>query len=315
MNISTNKTMSVVCWPLIKVCEWMGRNMPSTLVRIRFFAKFKRLPRLKNPVDLNEKILWMKLYSDTSRWTELADKYKVRQYLEKMGLCRYLVKLYGKWNKAEDVDFSKLPESVIFKVNNGDGKGTNKIVHNVHTADQEGLRNLFHKWLTRKNIGDLSAEPHYKHMTPCIIAEELLPIPKIAMGGGKSLIDYKIWCINSKPTYVWTCSDRDEDGGGANVMTYDLDWNAHPEFSVFTHEYRHGNLLPKPENLEEMLSVAAKLSKGFPILRVDMYNIDGQIYFGELTFTSQGGMMDFYTQDFLKELGEKADISKIKRKR
>ncbi len=115
--------------------------------------------------------------------------------------------------------------------------------------------------------------------------------------------------------YIWTCSDRDEDGGGADVMTYDLNWSAHPEFSVFTSEYRHGKLLPKPSNLDEMLSVAAQLSKEFPILRVDMYNIDGRIYFGELTFTSQGGMMDFYTQEFLDMLGEKADISSIKKVR
>lgn len=148
-------------------------------------------------------------------------------------------------------------------------------------------------------------------MAPCIIAEEVLKLPE----GAHSLTDYKIWCINGKPIYIWTCSDRDEDGGGADVMTYDLDWNAHPEFSVFTSEYRQGKILPKPNNLEEMLSVATQLSKGFPILRVDMYNIEGQIYFGELTFTSQGGMMDFYTQEFLSILGEKADISSIARVR
>lgn len=309
MNISTNKTMSVICWPLIKLCEWMGRNTPETLVKIRFYAKFKRWPHLKNPKDLNEKILWQKLYADSSRWTELADKYLVRQYVEKLGLGKYLVNIYGKWDRAEDVDFDSLPESVIFKVNNGDGKGTNQIVKDVKNADKKKLRQLFHEWLTRKHIGELAAEPHYKKMRPCIIAEEVLKIPE----GSHSLIDYKIWCINGKPLYIWTCSDRDEDGGGADVMTYDLAWNAHPEYCVFTSEYRHGKLLPKPQNMDEMLDVAEKLSMGFPILRVDLYNIDGKIYLGELTFTSQGGMMDFYTQEFLLHLGEKADISNIKR--
>lgn len=303
--------MSTICWPVIKVCEWMGRHNPELLVSIRFYAKFKRFPRLKNPADLNEKILWQKLYADISKWTELADKYKVRKYLEDLGLGKYLVKLYGKWDKADDVDFSKLPVNLIFKVNNGDGKGTNLIVKDLPKANKDNLRAIFHKWLTRKDIGDLSAEPQYKHMPPCIIAEELLPLPK----GAHSLTDYKIWCINGKPLYVWTCSDRDDDGGGADVMTYDLEWNPHPEFSVFTSEYRHGKILPKPKNLEEMLVLASKLSQGFPILRVDLYNIDGIIYFGELTFTSQGGMMDFYTQDFLDMMGKKADISKIKKVR
>jgi hypothetical protein len=103
--------------------------------------------------------------------------------------------------------------------------------------------------------------------------------------------------------------------GGADVMTYDLNWNAHPEFSVFTAEYRHGKPLGRPQNLNEMLDVARTLSKGFPILRVDLYNIEGKIYFGELTFTSQGGMMDYFKQDFLLQLGHKADISNLKRVR
>lgn len=311
MNISTNKTMSAICWPLIKVCEWMGRHTPTTLVKIRFFAKFKRFPNLKEPKDLNEKILWLKLYSDVSGWVELADKYRVRAYVGKLGLGDTLVKFYGKWDDENDIDFSALPDNLIFKVNNGDGKGTNLIVRNLSSADKTALKRQFHTWLNRKAIGDLSAEPQYKLMKPCIIAEELLEIPN----GAKTLTDYKIWCLNGVPKYVWICTDRDDDGGGASVMTYDLGWNAHPEFSVFNSEYRHGDLLPKPKNLDRMLEIAASLSQGFPILRVDLYNIEGKIYFGELTFTSQGGMMDFYTQDFLNKLGEMADISKIRKVR
>ncbi len=309
MNISTNKTMSTLCWPIIKICEWMGRHTPTALVKIRYFAKFRRFPNLKTPKDLNEKILWLKLYSDTSRWVELADKYRVRKYVESLGLGDNLVKLYGKWDNENDIDFEDLPNEVIFKVNNGDGKGTNHIVRDLRNADKKELRDLFHQWLNRKNIGDLSAEPQYKHMMPCIIAEEVLPLPK----GAKTLIDYKVWCFNGTPKYIWTCSDRDDDGGGADVLVYDLDWVAHPEFSAFNAEYRHGKTLPKPENLDEMLRIASKLSQGFPVLRVDLYNINGKIYFGELTFTSHGGIMDFYTQEFLTMLGELSDISEIKK--
>lgn len=307
MNISTNKTMSAICWPLIKICQWMGHNTPSTLVKLRYFARFKRFPNLKNPQDLNEKILWLKLYSDTSSWTELADKYRVRNHLEKMGLGNYLVKLYAKWDKAEDIDFDALPNSLIFKANNGDGKGTNLIVQDLRNADKKKLRDIFNNWLNNRNVGLLGAEPQYQKMEPCIIAEELLPIPM----GETSLIDYKIWCINGEPQYIRTYCNRSKDGGEAESMTYDTEWNACPKFNKITSHYHAADLLHKPKNLDEMLELARKLSKGFPILRVDLYNIEGKIYFGELTFTSNGGMMNSVTPEFLIKLGEMADLSGI----
>lgn len=311
MNISTNRTLSVLFWPLIKVCEWLGRNSPVNLVRLRYFAKFKRFPDLDNPRDLNEKILWLKLFSDVSRWIELADKYKVREYMESQGLEKYLVKLYGKWDNVEDIDFSSLPESLIFKANNGDGKGTHRIVRNLSKANKVELKKAMKKWLERKNIGDLSAEPQYKDIPPCIIAEELLPFPE----NSNSVVDYKIWCINGEPLYIRTYSDRAADGGEANVMTYDVEWNPHPEFNSGRGSYKESDKMPRPKNLEEMISLARTLSTEFPIVRVDLYNIDGKIFFGELTFTSQGGMMTSCTQEFLDILGSKADISMMKKVR
>ena len=140
-------------------------------------------------------------------------------------------------------------------------------------------------------------------MIPCVIAEELLPIAD----GDKSLIDYKIWCFNGKAHYVWACSDRDSNG--TEVMTYDLDWNPHPEYSVFDSRYRKGKILPKPKNFETMIHIAETLAEPFPQVRLDLYNIDGCIYFGETTFTSLGGMMDFYSDAFLKEMGDKIDLN------
>ena len=94
-------------------------------------------------------------------------------------------------------------------------------------------------------------------------------------------------------------------------MTYDREWNAHPEYSVFNDNYRKGRLLPKPENFERMREIAEKLSEDFPCVRVDLYNINGDIYFGELTFTSLGGLMNFYTDDFLLRAGDLIDLSSV----
>lgn len=292
--------------PLIKLCEFMGNHFPATLLKIRYRYVFKKPLDLKNPKDLNEKILWAKLYSDTTKWTQLADKYEVRKYVESIGLGDTLVKLYAVWYSVDEVNFDMLPESFIIKANNGDGKGTNKIIRKSELTDEKKseILKMIDVWLKRKNIGALHAEPHYKGMMPCVIAEEVLPCDP----GTTTLTDYKIWCFNGKAYYVWICNDRSKGGNSAHVMTYDLDWNAHPEFSVFNSDYLQGEIMPKPDNLEEMIKVAEKLSQGFPELRVDLYNVKGKVYFGELTFTSQGGFMDFYTPEFNLELGSKFSI-------
>lgn len=292
--------------PLVKLCEWWGNHFPVSLIKMRYRLVFKKPIDLTTPKDLNEKILWAKLFSDTSKWTELADKYKVRKYVEDLGLGKYLVKLYAVWYDVKEVNFDALPETFIIKANNGDGKGTNKIIRKSGLTEEKKVElvKMIDEWLHRKNIGALHAEPQYKGMKPCVIAEEVLPLDP----GTTSLTDYKIWCFNGKAYYVWVCNDRSGGGNSAHVMTYDLDWNAHPEFSVFNSDYLRGEIIPKPKNFEEMIRVAEKLSQGFPELRVDMYNVQGKIYFGELTFTSQGGFMDFFTPEFNLELGSKFDI-------
>ena len=113
-----SKSGKIFFWPLIKLTEFMGNYFPKTLLRIRYRCLFKKPLNLNNPQNLNEKILWAKLYSDTSQWTELADKRKVRDYIEKMGLADILVKLYATWYNKEDVNFDNLPESFIIKSNN-----------------------------------------------------------------------------------------------------------------------------------------------------------------------------------------------------
>ena len=147
-------------------------------------------------------------------------------------------------------------------------------------------------------------------MTPCITVEEVLPLEE----GSSSLTDYKIWCFNGKAYYIYVCNNRNKSGNQAHVMTYDLDWNAHPEYSVFNTDYPQGDIIPKPKNLDKMIKIAEILSKGYPEVRVDLYNINGRIYFGELTFTSQGGLMDYFTPEFNLLLGKYIDINSFPKK-
>lgn len=272
---------------------------PIQVARLKHFYKFHKMPDYEHPTDINEKINWIKFYGDTSRWTDLADKYKVREYVESLGLEDTLVKLYGRWDKASDIDWNTLPNQFVLKVNNGCGDIL--ICRDKDKLDKAAVVDTYDKLVSTK-YGDVTGEPHYAKIQPCVIAEELLNINKQSIKTS-SLIDYKIWCLNGKPYCVWCAWNRNSHGADTGI--YDLSWNYHPEWSVFTEHYRQGKeSLPKPESFEYMLEVASKLSAEFSILRVDLYEVDGKIYFGELTFTSLGGFMDYLAPKVLLDMGK-----------
>lgn len=283
---------------------------PTLTVYVRYLLRFKRLPNLKNPQDLNEKILYLKLKTDTSQWVLLADKYRVREYVKSCGLESVLIPLYGAWANVDDIPFDNLPQQFVLKANNGDGKGTNVKVDKAKMTYENWsmLKKSLHGWLTSKNIGALSGEPQYRGIKPMIIAEELLPCSE----GEISLIDYKLWCFNGEPYSFFVCSERQADGFHATVDCYDVNWNRHPEnMKASPHMKVATNALPRPSCLEEMIEAARILSKPFPEVRVDMYEVNGKVYFGEMTFTSLSGMMDYYTPEYLIEMGRKVTFPEL----
>lgn len=287
-----------------KYYNWLGKSNPKKLVSLRYRKTFGVDLNWDNPITLNEKINWLKFNSDTSLWTVLADKYRVREFVESKGLKDILVQLYGKWDTVEDINWTSLPNQFVMKVNNG--SGDIMVCKDKAELDTVKVAKTFAKHL-RKGFGYSTGEPHYALIPPCIIAEELLDINKQPIVTS-TLIDYKIWCFNGKPECIWVCYNRTK--ANVEVATYDLDWNFHPEWSIFTNHYiRAKQILPKPRSFERMLEIAAILSEGFPQVRVDLYEVDNKPYFGEMTFTSNYGMMEFYTPEFQKYLGSKFSLN------
>jgi hypothetical protein len=218
------------------------------------------------------------------------------------GLEDYLIPLVGMWTDVNDIDFEKLPKSFIFKANNGVGKSELLMVKDKDQLNIEETKKFLDELLKRKHVGVLSGEPHYHKMKPCIIAEELLPSEE----GEKSPVDYKIYCANGKAHYIWVCSGR--DSSGTAVMTYDRDWNPRSDLCIFDSRYREGHVRPKPANLDEMIRVAETLVKPFPFVRLDLYNINGKIYFGEMTFYAFSGMNNHFTMQFHRMIGERIKL-------
>lgn len=281
----------------------LGTYNSKKLVELRYKRRFKKPLDWDNPQTLNEKILWLKEFSDTSEWTRLADKYLVRQFVETKGLGNYLVKLYGKWDNAEEIDWKSLPDKFVLKLNNGSGDVL--ICKNKSQLNIRRVVKKFHSLLTRK-FGITTGEPHYQRIRPCIIAEELLDSSKQSIKSS-SLIDYKIWCFDGIPESIWVCHNRTKES--VEVGTYDTKWNYHPEYANSDGHYiASKQLIPKPASLSLMLQMASVLSKGFPVVRVDLYEVDNKPYFGELTFSSNFGMMEFYSDEYQLYLGSKVRL-------
>lgn len=253
---------------------------------------------LKNPRDLNEKIQWLMSYGDTSQWPLLADKYRVRQWVADRIGEEYLVPLLGKWDRAEDIDFDSLPDKFVMKPNNGSYDCI--VCSDKSTANLAEIRNCMDRSM-HKRFGYNSGELHYLRIKPCIIAEKVLE-PTAAEG----LVDYKVWCFNGEPYCFLVCANRDPLTHHADIMYYDLDWQRYPH--KMSEHFRNDSICPRPANLEKMLALAAKLSEGIPQVRVDFYNIEGKIYFGEMTLTSNYGAMEYYTQETLNEMGKKCTL-------
>lgn len=246
-----------------------------------------------HPKDINEKILWLSFFTDTSLWTTLADKYAVREYVKERIGEEYLLPLLGKWDNAEDIDFESLPNKFVIKPNNGSYDCC--VVTDKSKADLEEIRRKMDFSLKHK-FGYEGAEIHYTRMKPCIIVEKLLESDEI---GG--LVDYKLWCFNGKFHSGFICANRDNSQHRVDWNYYDCNWQRYPQ--NITEKFRNNFECPKPQNYELMIEYAEKLADGLPQARIDFYNIKGKIYFGEITLTSNYGMMPYYTQSVLDDMG------------
>lgn len=256
----------------------------------------------RHPKDINEKMWWLACYGDTSLWPLCADKYRVREFLKQKGMEDLLVGLYGVWGDARDIDFDALPQKFILKCNHD--SGTCIIVDKAAGYDKNAIVASLNTSLGVR-YGYVNGETYYNKIKPCIVAEEFLEDPACCFS--KSLVDYKVWCFDGKPYCTWACYNRTK--GSTYVNVYDMDWNVHPEYSVFNDHYRDGRgMVPRPASFERMMSAAATLSAGFPEVRVDFYDVGGRLCFGEMTFTTLFGQIDFYSKEFLAELGDHCSL-------
>ena len=257
--------------------------------------KYGEKINLKNPTLFSEKTQWIKLYYRDPLFIIMADKYKNRFYIEKITGENYSVPLLGVWKRAEDIDFDALPSRFVLK--------TNHDSHPIPVLDKESadLEEIRHKLYVKLNISKYLSgrEWPYKNMKRCIIAEEFLG------DGVHELRDYKFFCFNGKPKYFVVFTES-TDGKHGKMNFYDMDCNSLP--------IRHRKHPPSdktielPGNFNKMVALSEKLSKDIPFVRVDMFNVEGKIYVGELTFFPSNGMPLYETKESLELVGSWFDL-------
>lgn len=310
MNRKLKRAIKYGLYPIYKAYQWgyyaYGKRHPQWLANKCYERNFGRPISWSHPTEMNEKIRWMQFNTDTSRWSELADKYLVRNFVRAKGYGDILVPLLGKWDNADEIDFSKLPDSFVIKTNHGSGEVV--VVKDKANVNLEALRSKMHHYLNTP-FGYITAEPHYLLIRPCILAEKMLPTDGTF---SSSMVDYKFYCFHGKPYCCAVFYDRDPKTHHTNSSFYDMSWIRHDEWRA-SHITTPPKDVPRPHTLDRMIQACHDLAAEFPFVRLDFYEAEGQLYFGEFTFTPaalSGGSMN---KELCKKLGKLIELPDYKK--
>ncbi len=261
------------------------------LYKIQYFHCRGHLPDLVTPKNLSELVLAEMLEpSFGEKYADYADKVKVREYIKERGFEEILLKHYGVWRDARQIDFNKLPKKFVLKTNNGCGGYVfcrDKSMLDIGKAVTQINKTLRLPYIFNK-------EPQYKAIDPLIFCEEL-----IDTGSENTPADYKFLCINGKPVFVLVYTGRNIR---KRTCLFDMNWKV--QASMIISERKPEQIPERPDGFDKMIQIAETLSEGFRFVRVDLYFHQKKIYFGELTFTPSGGIFRSLTDEALIELGQ-----------
>lgn len=276
----------------------IGRNTFFRLMsdekylKMRFKQVTGKVLNLDNPATFNEKIQWLKLHDRKTIYTTMVDKYQAKEYVADRIGGEYVIPTLGVWNKFDDIDFEALPNQFVLKCTHDSGGIV--ICRDKQKLDKREAKRRLNRSL-KQNYFWHGREWPYKNVKPRILAEQYMQD-----SSSGSLTDYKFYCFNGNPEYLYISTGL-ENHSTASISFLTPDW----EFAPFGRsDYKPFRELPeKPSLFEDMKKLAAELSKGQAFLRVDLYQIEGKIYFSEFTFSPCGGMMPFVPQEWDGILG------------
>ena len=278
------------------LCHSFLRLLPDRLfIQLKFFKNFHRLPDLKNPKTFSEKIQWLKLFNRNPYYTKLVDKYEVKRIVAELIGEEYIIPTLGVWDSADKIDFDKLPDRFVLKATHDSGRVI--ICNDKAKLDFEKAREEM-AYSLKRDFYALTREWPYKNVPRRIIAEEFMEDTDPTV---KDLIDYKFYCFNGEPTYCQVIRDRNSN---ETIDFYDMEWT-HMPFVGLNPTANNGALpAKKPYELKQMIKICRILAKDIPFSRIDLYEINKKIYFGEVTFFPNSGVGRFNPAKTDIQLGE-----------
>lgn len=268
-------------------------------LQIFYFATTRKFINFKNPKGFNEKLQWLKVNDRRPEYTNLVDKLAVREHIAKALGEKYLFPLLGKWESFDDIDFDSLPEQFVLKCNHD--SGSTKVIKDKSALTKTDLDEMkeFYSRRLKKDFFYAGREYPYKGIKPYIIAEQLMIDEKAPEN---SIDDYKFYCFNGEPKMMLMVTDRDTD---CRFDFYDMDFN---HLDVKRHYLNSDKPIEKPKMFDEMKEIATKFAKDKKFVRIDLYELGGQIYFGEYTFFAGGGFQLFQPPEWERRLGDWIDL-------
>lgn len=259
----------------------LSRFLPDSLyIQLRYFSRFRRFINMRNPRTFNEKLQWLKLNHRVPGEWKLVDKYEVKDVVAQRIGREHIIPTLAVYDRVDDIDLDELPRSFVLKCTHDSGGVA--LVRDKHSADIKSVREKLDASMAR-NYFYSSREPHYLEVRPRIIAE-----PYLEDKAQGQLLDYKFFCFDGNVKALFVGSDR--ASGNVKFDYFDAEFNP----LHFRQLYPTSAVPPeRPAKFETMLDLARKLSEGFPHVRVDLYQVNGSVYFGEMTFFHFGGMQPF----------------------
>lgn len=282
---------------LMYILELFTRYIPDEIyLKILYLARTKSFLNLKNPRTYNEKVQWLKLHDRKKEYGQLVDKYEVKKYVADIMGEECIIPTLGVWDRPEDIDRDSLPDKFVLKCTHD--SGSIYLCENKETFDWDGaIKDM--KIALKRNFYYKGREYPYKYVKPRIIAEKYM-----VEASGHEITDFKFYCFGGEPEVIEVDMDRYVNH---RRNFYDKNW----KFIDATVRVPNApdKIMEKPVLFDEMMEKARILSKGFKHLRVDFYEIDGKLYFGELTFYHVSGMAHFEPESFALWMGDLIDIS------